>query len=124
MPDDQKELDRGPKELDRGPKELDRGPKELDRGSPNDVVLDVFNRVSGLGGLLVVAFVAPVPAATNGSSNGRSPRNLAISALARKAEARDQEASAAQREAEDEDTRRLAAAIRELMAQERARPRT
>jgi len=93
---DPKDLDRGIKDLDRAIKDLDRAIKDLDRGgggSSGGTVEDLFRRVSGLGGLLVVAFVAPVPASSNGDNRSRGPRGLAMTSAASLAEARDQEAA-------------------------------
>jgi hypothetical protein len=87
-----KDLDRSIKDLDRAVKDLDRALKDLDRGGgPGGIVDDVFRRVGG-GGLLVVAFVAPVNASAGGGNQPRGPRGLAVSSTATKAEARDQEA--------------------------------
>ena len=89
-----KDLDRGIKDLDRAIKDLDRAIKDLDRGGgigAGGIVDDVFRRVAGLGGLLVVAFVAPVNASAGSGNQPRGPRGLAVSSTAIKAEARDQE---------------------------------
>jgi hypothetical protein len=100
-----KDVDRGKdvdrfKDVDRA-KDVDRS-KDVDRGPhSDDPVNDVFRCVSGLGGLLVVAFVAPVPAGGGGVRNGSGPRGLALSALARKAEDRENE-SAQRRQQTDE----------------------
>jgi hypothetical protein len=98
---DPKDLDRGIKDLDRAIKDLDRAIKDLDRGdgggASGSTVEDLFRRVSGLGGLLVVAFVAPVAPASNGDNRSRGPRGLAIASAANLAEARDQEAALQQR---------------------------
>lgn len=66
MPDDPKDVDRFVKDVDRFlkdvdryMKDVDRGPKDVDRGS-GGVAEDVFRRVSGLGGFLVVSFISPV----------------------------------------------------------------
>jgi exonuclease VII small subunit len=89
-----KDLDRSIKDLDRAIKDLDRAFKDLDRGGgPGGIVDDVFRRVGGLGGLLVVAFVAPVNTSGGGGNPPRGPRGLAVSSTATKAEARDQEAT-------------------------------
>jgi hypothetical protein len=90
-----KESDRGPKESDRGPKESDRGPKESDRGS-DGVVGDVFRRVTGLGGFFVCAFIAPVGGCQQGSPIGPDARRFVMHNVARKAQARDQEAAVQQ----------------------------
>jgi hypothetical protein len=58
--------ERGREEPDRGREEPDRGREEPDRGGasndfgPNQVALDIFRTTAGLGGHLIVAFVAPV----------------------------------------------------------------
>ena len=91
-----KDLDRSIKDLDRAIKDLDRAIKDLDRGGgigAGGIVDDVFRRVGGLGGLLVVAFVAPVNTSGGGGNPPRGPRGLAVSSTATKAEARDQEAT-------------------------------
>jgi hypothetical protein len=51
---------------------------------PSGVAEEVFRRVSELGGLLVVALVAPVPAGGQGSGGG-SAVQTAMSAVAQKA---------------------------------------
>ena len=79
-----KQSDKGPKQSDKGPKQSDKGPKQSDKGGAAGVADDVFRRVSSLGGLLVVAFVAPVPASGQAAGNGTSPREAAAAALAQK----------------------------------------
>ena len=91
--EDPKELDRGIKELDRAVKELDRAIKELDRGGTVSTVDDIVRGVTGMGGLLIVAFVAPVAGSANGSSRARGPRSLAMAVASDKAQARQQEAA-------------------------------
>jgi hypothetical protein len=92
--EDPKELDRGIKELDRAIKELDRAIKELDRGGGAGSTVDnIVRGVTGMGGLLVVAFVAPVAGSANGAGRSRGPRNLAIEVAADKAQARVKEAA-------------------------------
>jgi len=94
-----KDLDRGIKDLDRAIKDLDRAIKDLDRGGgigaggigAGGIVDDVFRRVGGLGGLLVVAFVAPVNASGGSGNQPRGPRGLAVTSTATKAEARGHE---------------------------------
>jgi exonuclease VII small subunit len=89
-----KDLDRGIKDLDRAIKDLDRAIKDLDRGGgigAGGIVDDVFRRVGGLGGLLVVAFVAPVNASAGSGNQPRGPRGLAMTSTATKAEARGHE---------------------------------
>ncbi len=81
-----KQADKGPKQADKGPKQADKGPKQADKGGPDGVAEDVFRRVSELGGLLIVAFVAPVAASGQSSRNGPSPREAALSAVAGEAE--------------------------------------
>jgi hypothetical protein len=96
MPDDTpkdidrfiKDIDRNLKDIDRLIKDIDRGPKDIDRFGSDGVVEDVFRRASGLNGFLVVSFVAPVAGQT--ARNGT--RRSMLEALARKAEARQQEA--------------------------------
>jgi hypothetical protein len=56
------------------------------KGGPNAVAEDLFQRVSGIGGVLVVAMVAPIPA-----KNGSAFRTQAISAVAQKAKERDED---------------------------------
>jgi hypothetical protein len=92
--EDPKELDRGIKELDRAIKELDRAIKELDRGGgAGSTVDDIVRSVTGMGGLLVVAFVAPVAGSANSAGRSRGPRSLAMAVAADKAQAREQEAA-------------------------------
>jgi hypothetical protein len=57
--------DRGKTDPDRGKTDPDRGKTDPDRGM--GVTADIFRRAAGLGGHLVVAFIAPV-----GSSSPRS----------------------------------------------------
>jgi hypothetical protein len=76
-------------------------------GGPNAVAEDVFRRVSGLGGFLVVAFVAPM-AAVDQSSNGAAAMEGALSALAGEAKEANRELAAL-----------LAASIREQLKKPR-----
>ena len=70
------QLDRGKEQLDRGKEQrtrgkeqhtrgkeqIDRGKPQVDQGGPTQVAADVFQRAAGLGGHLIVAFIAPVGA--------------------------------------------------------------
>jgi hypothetical protein len=113
-----KEADRYFKEADRGPKEADRGPKEADRGS-GGVVEDVFRRVTGLGGFFVCAFIAPVGGCQQGSPSGPDARRFVMHNVARKAQARDQEAAVQQ--PLDEETRKEIMDFLKQFLQQRAK---
>jgi hypothetical protein len=70
-----KQTEKGPKQTEKGPKQTEKGPKQTEKGaSQQAVVEDLFRRVSGLGGFLVVAFVAPVPSSISDAGDaGRKP---------------------------------------------------
>jgi hypothetical protein len=77
--------ERGKDDPDRGKDDPDRGKDDPDRGMFPDSnsqgqVVDIFRRVAGLGGHLVVAFVAPVGASLGKRSarlGGRVPSVVA-----------------------------------------------
>jgi hypothetical protein len=59
--------ERGKTDPDRGKTDPDRGKTDPDRGmgsGPPYVAADIFRRAAGLGGHLVVAFIAPVGSST------------------------------------------------------------
>ena len=73
------------KALDRG-RELDRG-RASDGSGANQVVQDVFRRVSNLGGHLVVAFVAPLSASnqSQGIASRVEPSSAEVEAASARA---------------------------------------
>lgn len=59
-----KQSEKGPKQSEKGPKQSEKGAKQSEKGAPQRVAEDLFRRVSGLGGFLVVAVVSPLPSAS------------------------------------------------------------
>ncbi|HET9358728.1 MAG TPA: hypothetical protein VFO58_03215 [Vicinamibacterales bacterium] len=110
-----KQADKGPKQADKGPKQADKGPKQADKGQPSEVAEDVFRQVTGLGGFLLVAFVAPMAPNTSAVRNGPTPRDSALALLGNKALERDNEATEQRRQDEERDRElvtKLATSIR------------
>jgi len=79
------DADRGDYDADRGDYDADRGDYDADRGGgrggapggaqANRVAADIFQRASGLGGHLIVAFVAPVGASAASRPRARRRRS-------------------------------------------------
>jgi hypothetical protein len=86
-----KQAERGGKQAERGGKQAERGGKQAERGGPNAVTQDIFRRISDLGGLLIVTFVASVPAAAGNSGAESHSLDSALEALASEAKARNTE---------------------------------
>jgi hypothetical protein len=83
------DADRGDYDADRGDYDADRGDYDADRGGAfgvggragargNRVAVDIFNRAVGLGGHLVVAFVAPIGASSPMSRSRVRPRASSV----------------------------------------------
>jgi len=82
---------------DTRPKSAGKGPGDGASGPPNEVAQDIFRRVTGLGGFLVVAFVAPIAPSQNGTA-ADSPSAIALNDVGVKAVERENEAAAIDRE--------------------------
>jgi hypothetical protein len=127
MPDDPKDVDRFAKDVDRFlkdvdryMKDVDRGPKDVDRGS-GGVAEDVFRRVSGLGGFLVVSFISPVAGFPQASANAQSARRAVMQQVSGRAEGRNQ-ADEVQEPLSDE-TRKEVIEFLKQFVQQRAKPK-
>jgi hypothetical protein len=127
MPDDPKDVDRFAKDVDRFlkdvdryMKDVDRGPKDVDRGS-GGVAEDVFRRVSGLGGFLVVSFISPVAGFPQTSANAQSARRAVMQQVSGRAEGRTQ-ADEVQEPLSDE-TRKEVIEFLKQFVQQRAKPK-
>ena len=81
------------KDDETGPKGSGKGPGETGGNRPNEVAEDIFRRVTGLGGFLVVAFVAPMAPSSSNAGSATSPAGLAIAEVGSKAAASEQEAA-------------------------------
>jgi hypothetical protein len=109
--------DKGPKLSDKGPKLSDKGPKLSDKGAAAGMVEDLFRSVSGLGGVIVIAVVAPVPSVSRTAGNGRNNRReAAASALAQKVRTLDRQDADKVREEADRNRAILAELASHLKA--------
>jgi hypothetical protein len=119
MDSEEKIAERSGKPAERSGKPAERSGKPAERGFLDDgqyhqmVARDVFERVSDLGGLLVVAMVTPVPPANRTHGVERGPKGQAIAAVARKAKDRNAEDENAQRIKDTRLFRQLVATIKE-----------
>ena len=124
---DEKMSDKGDEKMsDKGDEKMsDKGDEKMsDKGGPNYVAEDVFRRVSGLGGFLLVAFVSPMAPNNNGNygaRRGTSSRRSALTLLASEALERDNEASEMQRQSANQD-RELVKQLADLIGAQSGQP--
>jgi hypothetical protein len=109
---EEKAAERSGKAAERSGKAAERGPF-VGLGYQQAVAQDIFERVSALGGLLVVAMVTPMPAVSRNNNGDLGPKARAIAAVAQKAKDRNTEDENLRRANDARFIRRIAEAVKE-----------